>query len=413
MPPLSSDEPDPGTLPGPATSPDPATGERAEPLPVLVLTGFLGAGKSTLLNHLLSGASGLRVAVVVNDFGDIEVDASQITDRVDSMMSLASGCLCCEIDADELSAALVDLAAPELGLDLVVIEASGLAEPVVLRRMVHEAPRHLVDHAGIVQVLDAENLTETLERHPRLASHIAEADLVVVNKCDLIRADYFVGLRDLVRDAAPRVAVYPAVRGAVPPELLLGAGTEGYDAPGADDRAPHRRFRGGRWHSGFTAHSHLHDDYTAVNIIPGGPLHPRRFLDLIATPPAGLFRAKGMVSLQSASGPRRYEVALVGRRLELRPEHASRVSVDDGLVLIGVDLPPDAATFLDPALLGEAEVVDPDALLGLHPFLVADTEASDVEEWIYDEQRAAPLTGEAAMLVDPEDPDAFDPAFTP
>lgn len=73
----------------------------------------------------------------------------------------------------------------------------------------------------------------------------------------------------------------------------------------------------------------------------------------------------------------------------------------------------DVAGFLDDAVLTPGETVDADALLGLHPYLVGDPDSSDVEEWIYDEQRSAPLTGAAAMLLDPEDPDSFDPAFTP
>ncbi|MBB1010741.1 GTP-binding protein, partial [Dietzia kunjamensis] len=193
-----------------------------EPLPVLVLTGYLGAGKTTLLNHLLSGTPGLRIAAIVNDFGEIDVDATAVAGRVDSMVSLANGCVCCEVDASELGETLTRLADPELGLDLAVIEASGLAEPPVLSRMVHDVPRHVARHAGMVQVVDAEGLDDAMTRHPRLAAHLAEADLVVVNKCDLVTRERFGELRATIRTHAPRVAVLPAVRAAVPAGLLLG-----------------------------------------------------------------------------------------------------------------------------------------------------------------------------------------------
>ena len=94
----------------------PAARGAGEPLPVLVLTGFLGSGKTSLLNHLLGGSPGLRIAAVVNDFGEIDVDASAVAGRVDSLISLANGCLCCEVDASELSDALVALSDPEAGL---------------------------------------------------------------------------------------------------------------------------------------------------------------------------------------------------------------------------------------------------------------------------------------------------------
>ncbi|MGN7157645.1 CobW family GTP-binding protein [Dietzia cercidiphylli] len=376
-----------------------------EPLPVLVLTGYLGAGKTTLLNHLLSGTPGLRIGAIVNDFGEIDVDATSVAGRVDSMISLANGCVCCEVDASELGDTLAGLADPEHGLDLAVIEASGLAEPAILSRMVHEVPREVVRHAGMVQVVDAEGLDDALARHPRLTAHLAEADLVVVNKCDLVDRARFDRIRDTIRRHAPRVAVLPAVRAAVPTGLLLGMEPDRDTAAGSED---------GREPSDGPAHphdhDHLHDGYRAFTVIPSGPLHPRRFLSALASPPTGAYRAKGTVTLGTADGPRRYEVALVGRRLELRAGGEGT----EGMVMIGVDLDDDEVTrFLDDSVLAPGEAVDADADLGLHPYLVGDPDSSDVEEWIYDEQRVAPLTGAAAMLADPEDPEAFDPAFTP
>ncbi|MGN7225683.1 CobW family GTP-binding protein [Dietzia maris] len=372
-----------------------------EPLPVLVLTGYLGAGKTTLLNHLLSGAPGLRIAAIVNDFGEIDVDATAVAGRVDSMVSLANGCVCCEVDAGELGETLTRLADPELGLDLAVIEASGLAEPPVLSRMVHDVPRHVARHAGMVQVVDAEGLDDAMTRHPRLAAHLAEADLVVVNKCDLVSRERFGELRATIRAHAPRVAVLPAVRAAVQAGLLLGM------APDDPPAAPAATYGGGHGHG---EHGHLHDGYTAVTVTPAGPLHPRRFLTAVSAPPTGVYRAKGALTLAGADGPRRYDVALVGRRLELRAGGEG----PEGLVVIGVEMDDDEVVrFLDESALDAGEAVDASAMLGLHPYLVGEPDSSDVEEWIYDEQRTAPVTGVAAMLADPEDPEAFDPAFTP
>ncbi|WP_308161284.1 CobW family GTP-binding protein [Dietzia psychralcaliphila] len=374
-----------------------------DPLPVLVLTGYLGAGKTTLLNHLLGGAPGLRIAAIVNDFGEIDVDATSVAGRVDSMVSLANGCVCCEVDASELGDTLARLADPDLGLDLAVIEASGLAEPAILSRMVHEVPRDVVRHAGMVQVVDAEGLDDAMARHPRLAAHLSEADLVVVNKCDLVDRVRFDGIRATIRRHAPRVAVLPAVRAAVPTGLLLGMEPDRASAAeqSGDEAHPH-------------VHSHLHHGYRALTVIPAGPLHPRRVLAALASPPTGAYRAKGTLTLATADGRRRYEVALVGRRLELRAGGEGAGEGTEGLVVIGVDLDDDEVSrFLDDSVLTPGEAVDADADLGLHPYLVGDPDSSDVEEWIYDEQRAAPLTGAAAMLADPEDPEAFDPAFTP
>lgn len=405
------------------SGPAPAPGiHRApgEPLPVLVLTGYLGAGKTTLLNHLLSGAPGLRIAAIVNDFGDINVDAGAIAGQVDSMVSMANGCVCCEVDASELGEALISLADPELGMDLAVIEASGLAEPAILSRMVHDVPRDIVRHAGMIQVVDAEGLDDAMARHPRLATHLAEADLVVVNKCDLVTRERFTALRTTIRAHAPRVPVLPAVRGAVPAGLLLGVAPTAVPTAETTAAAESDRPVGGdHGDPGHHDHPHLHDAYTAVTVRPAGHLHPRRFLTTVATPPTGAYRAKGTLTLATVDGPRRYEVALVGRRLELRAVGEDAAvddggAVPDGLVVIGVEMDDDdVAGFLDDAVLSPGETVDADAALGLHPYLIGDPDSSDVEEWIYDEQRSTPVTGSAAMMVDPEDPEAFDPAFTP
>jgi G3E family GTPase len=120
-------------------------------IPVVVLAGFLGSGKTTLLNHLLRTSGGTRIGVVVNDFGRINIDAFAVSAQVDSMVSLSNGCLCCAVDGTELDAMLEKLASADL--DVIVIEASGLAEPSTLVRMVLQAPG--VEYGGLIYVVDA------------------------------------------------------------------------------------------------------------------------------------------------------------------------------------------------------------------------------------------------------------------
>ena len=97
-------------------------------LPVSVLAGGLGSGKTTLLNNVLRQGVG-RVGLVVNDFGDVNVDAFLVREHVDATASISGGCLCCLADPDELDATLATLTSPELDFDVILVEASGLAEP--------------------------------------------------------------------------------------------------------------------------------------------------------------------------------------------------------------------------------------------------------------------------------------------
>ena len=104
-------------------------------IPVIALTGYLGSGKTTLLNHVLR-APDARIGVVINDFGDINVDAALVTGQVDEPVSIAGGCVCCLPDDGGLDDALEKLTDPRLALDVIIVEASGLADPVAVSRLI-------------------------------------------------------------------------------------------------------------------------------------------------------------------------------------------------------------------------------------------------------------------------------------
>lgn len=192
-------------------------------VPVVVLAGFLGSGKTTLLNHLLHHSGGSRIGAVVNDFGSVEIDAMAVAGALgDSTVSLGNGCLCCAVDASELDAYLERLTRPSVGVDVIVIEASGLAEPGELVRMVLAGENPDVVYGGLVEVVDAAEFESTRSRHPEIDRHLALADLVVVNKLDRAAGDG-AGARVLetVRELTDRAAVVPASYGRVDPEFLF------------------------------------------------------------------------------------------------------------------------------------------------------------------------------------------------
>lgn len=393
----------------------PAAREPGEPLEVLVLTGFLGAGKTTLFNYLLSGLSGLRVAAVVNDFGSVEVDALSVAGKVDSTISLAGGCMCCEIDITEIDTALADLASPEHALDLVVIEASGLAEPEVLATLVRRQPRDLISYGGLINVIDGVHVRSTVERHPQLARHLTISDLLVLTKTDLLDAEALGEVREYVRKHAPRTPLTTAVKGRVDMRLLFGASaqpasTDHATTPGTIRADDPDRAQGGHADHG---HEHIHDAYSSVVLDPPRPLHPRRFLSAVSDLPPGVFRAKGAVVLAAEDGDWTYDVSKVGGMLDVQSRGRSVPGDSTQLVVIGIDLPDGAADALDGAQVSDGEEVRPEDRLVLEPFIVAPESASDTEGWIFDDDRFTPVTGSATMLSDPEDPDSQDPANTP
>lgn len=193
-------------------------------IPVVVLAGFLGSGKTTLLNHLLGAGDGTRIGAVVNDFGSIEIDAMTVAGQVDSMVSLGNGCLCCAVDTSELDTYLERLARPAARIDVIVIEASGLAEPQELIRMILASDNDRIVYGGLIEVVDAAEFDATRARHPELDRHVGIADIVVLNKTDRLDGAALQTLRDTLADLAPGRPVICTAYGRVDPELFFDRG---------------------------------------------------------------------------------------------------------------------------------------------------------------------------------------------
>jgi G3E family GTPase len=286
-------------------------------IPVVVLAGFLGSGKTTLLNHLLHRSGGSRIGAVVNDFGAIEIDAMAVAGALgDSTVSLGNGCLCCAVDASELDEYLERLARPEAGIDVVVIEASGLAEPQELVRMVLASENPAVVYGGLVEVVDAAEFDDTRARHPELDRHLALADLVVVNKLD--RAPDAERVLGLVRSLVDRAAVVPATYGRVDPEFL-------FDCRPSEERIGQLSFDdlheyGADQHGPDTHAGHLHTAYDSLSFTSDVPLDPRRLIAFLDSRPEGLYRIKGYVDFGASDTRNRYAVHAVGRFLRFYPE---------------------------------------------------------------------------------------------
>ncbi|MEU6257402.1 GTP-binding protein [Streptomyces sp. NPDC047043] len=321
-------------------------------IPVVVLAGFLGSGKTTLLNHLLHHSGGSRIGAIVNDFGAIEIDAMAVAGALgDSTVSLGNGCLCCAVDASELDLYLERLARPAAGIDVIVIEASGLAEPQELVRMLLASEHPGIVYGGLVEVVDAAEFDDTRAKHPEVDRHLALADLVVVNKLD--RAGDGERVLGLVRSLVDRAAVVPASYGRVDPEFL-------FDCRPSEERIGQLSFDDlhDRDHDSDSVHDHeghLHAAYDSLSLSSETPMDPRRLMEFLDSRPEGLYRIKGYVDFGAHDVRNRYAVHAVGRFLRFYPEPwAGGDARLTQLVLIGSGI--DA-----PALAKELEACKSDA----------------------------------------------------
>lgn len=271
---------------------------RAAPrsLPVTVIGGFLGAGKTTLLNRLLAAPHGRRLAVLVNDFGRINVDAALVQSRTADTIALTNGCACCSI-AGDLTRALVDLAQREDAPEAIVIEASGVADPRGLAQIALSNPAMRLD--GVVTLVDAETVFEHADDAAYGAlfrAQVEAADLAVLTKGDLVTAGHARDAREWVASHAVGSAVVESVHGDVPVDIVLGLGTGRMPAAIASNLEHAKGFR-----------SHVMEWEE--------PIDEREIEARLQALGGEVLRAKGFVCL-AASPQRRTLLQRVGARCE-------------------------------------------------------------------------------------------------
>ena len=303
------------------------------PIPVTVLTGYLGAGKTTLLNRILTEDHGKRYAVIVNEFGEIGIDNDLIVESDEEIYEMNNGCVCCTVRGD-LIRVVEGLTRRQGRFDAIIVETTGLADPAPVAQtfFMDDDVRAKTRLDAVVAMVDAKHLPLRLKDSREAEDQIAFADIVVVNKTDLVTPEELAQVERTVRAINPSARIHRATRAGVPIAAVLDRGAfdlqrvltddphflEAHDhdhdhvcGPDCDhDHHDHD-------HHGHDHHHHDHGDLAPIHDVTvqsvslrGGEMIPDRFFPWIdkITQMEGpnILRLKGIIALKD--DPDRYVV---------------------------------------------------------------------------------------------------------
>ena len=352
---------------------DPVTSEQvtSEKVPVTVLTGYLGAGKTTLLNRILSEPHGKKYAVIVNEFGEIGIDNDLVVGADEEVFEMNNGCICCTVRGDLVR--IIDGLMRRKGkFDAVIVETTGLADPAPVAQtfFVDENVGRKTRLDAVVTVADAKWLSERLKDAPEAKNQIAFADVILLNKTDLVSADELAEVEGRIRAINPYAKLHRTQRAQIPiaevldrkafdldrildiePQFLETEddhdhhhGHDHGDGHGHDHHDDH-----GHDHHGEHGHKgikHYHDeDMQSVSLKIEKPLDPDKFFpwvqNLVQTEGPNILRCKGILSFKNDDD----RFVFQGVHMILDGDHqrpwAKDETRDSRIVFIGRNLPED------------------------------------------------------------------------
>ncbi|MCC3491392.1 MAG: GTP-binding protein [Microcoleus sp. PH2017_25_DOB_D_A] len=298
-------------------------------MPVTIITGFLGSGKTTLLNQILKNRQDLKVAVLVNEFGDINIDSQLLISTEDDMVELSNGCICCTIN-EGLVDAVYRVLEREEPIDCMVIETTGVADPLpIILTFLGTELRDLTSLDSVLTVVDSETFTPEHFDSEAALKQVAFADIVLMNKTDLAPQAKVEELEAYIRTVKEGARILHSQHGEVPLPLILGVGltqADLFDSVEAEEKHEHHEHHHEQDHHHEHHHEHHHhrhhsnhldnDGFVSLSFESDRPFYLHKFQEFLTEKmPLDVFRAKGILWFEDS--PMRHIFQLSGARYEL------------------------------------------------------------------------------------------------
>ncbi|MEG3908897.1 GTP-binding protein [Microcoleus sp. w2-18bC1] len=290
-------------------------------MPVTIITGFLGSGKTTLLNQILKNRQDLKVAVLVNEFGDINIDSQLLVSTDDDMVELSNGCICCTIN-EGLVDAVYRVLEREERIDCMVIETTGVADPLpIILTFVGTELRDLTNLDSVLTVVDSETFTTDHFDSEAAFKQVAFADIVLLNKTDLAPQEKVEELESYIRTVKEGARILHSRYGEVPLPLILGVGLTQADIFNSLEieekhEHHHEHHHEHEHHHGHQSHHLDNDGFISLSFESDRPFDVHKFQEFLTEKmPLDVFRAKGILWFNDS--PMRHIFQLSGPRYEL------------------------------------------------------------------------------------------------
>ncbi len=280
-------------------------------LPVTIITGYLGSGKTTLVNHILTNNKKKKIAVIVNEFGEIGIDNELIVKTKEDIIELSNGCICCQVRGDIINM-ILKIIKTHKNMDALMIETSGLANPTpVAQTFFLKELQELTELDAIISLVDADHFEQNFKRSNG-EDQIKAADIILLNKKDTVSEKKREHIRKEIKALAPHARIYETQQSKIPLQLILNIGQ--FDIKRFLDRK-------GNWKE----EDHEHDEF-GNHIDKDGiiscmfktqkPMDITKFQRFAQQLPENIFRSKGIIWFKGLENKAVYQQ--VGRRIDVK-----------------------------------------------------------------------------------------------